>query len=114
MAVSKNTPRERKVLMLFNQLLFTGKKCDLDDLARQYACPVKEVRKMLEIIRLSGIELIDVVEDGERGWVQLCHEASAERLMLPAEELARLVLCIDMIKRLLPDGLGYYIFKLSD
>ena len=114
MAISKNTSRERKVLKLFIQLLFSGKKFHLDDLARQYSCSIEEIRGMVKTIRLSGIKALDVIEGGEDDWVQLFHQHSAERLMLPAEDLARLVLCIDMIKRLLPDGLGYYIFKLSD
>jgi len=68
---------------------------------------------MLEIINSAGVAWVETAEVAEWQWVRLSHDLSAERLLLPADELARLVLCYDILKRLLPDGLGCYIFKLT-
>ena len=105
--------RHHRILMLFSQLLFSGKKHYLDDLARQFSCSIEEVREMLEAISSAGVASLETVEVAEWQWVRLSHDLSVEQLMLPADELARLALCCDIFKRLLPDGLGCYIFKLA-
>jgi len=94
----------RKILGLFGLLMFSGKKYSLMRLARVMNCSKQTILRMMEQIELSHEAKVETwIEDGER-WYRLAAPARPLVSLTP-EQIQQLVLCRDMVWKLLPEAL---------
>lgn len=95
----------QKVVGLYGLLLFTGRKHSLPQLAEMFQCSKQTVLRMIEQIELTHRIHIDSWMEGGRKWYRARTPRQRPNVSLSAEDLGRLLLCRDMVFRLLPPAL---------
>lgn len=98
-----------KVLLLFTQLLFSGKRHWLPELAKQFNCSKATIMRLMETIEVSGVaEIASGIENRKR-WYQLKHLPGTPYIGLTDDEVTKLALCRDLLERLLPEGVEHIV-----
>ena len=95
----------QKVVGLYGLLLFTGRKHSLPQLAEMFQCSKQTVLRMIEQIELTHrIHIDSWMEDGRR-WYQARTPRQRPNVSLSVDDLGQLVLCRDIVLRMLPPAL---------
>ncbi|MDR3176166.1 MAG: WYL domain-containing protein [Desulfovibrio sp.] len=99
-----------KTLLLFTQLLFSGRRLWLTELAERFQCSKPTIMRMVETIEVSGVAEIetDIERSGQargRRWYQLKNLPGTPHICLTRNEVEKLSFCRDLLQRLLPDGI---------
>ncbi len=95
----------QRVLLLYTLLLFSGRKYYLADLAERFNCSKPSIMRYVQAIELAGVsEISSGIESGRR-WYQLKYLPGAPQIGLSGPEIGSLVLCRDLLTRLLPGGI---------
>lgn len=97
----------QKTLLLFCQLMFTGKRYFLPDLAAQFNCSKHTIMRMIRTIELSGVAQIATGREDmarRRRWYELKYLPGTPHIGLSGNEVEKLSLCRDLLERLLPEG----------
>ncbi|MDR2744382.1 MAG: hypothetical protein LBB66_04180, partial [Desulfovibrio sp.] len=99
-----------KTLLLFTQLLFSGRRLWLTELAEQFHCSKPTIMRMMETIEVSGVAEIETdIESGGRAggrrWYQLKNLPGTPHIGLTRDEVEKLSFCRDLLQRLLPEGI---------
>ncbi|SHN51953.1 helix-turn-helix transcriptional regulator [Desulfovibrio litoralis] len=98
-----------KILLLYTQLLFSGKKYWLAELAKQFNCSKATMMRLMSTIEVSGVAEIETGIENGRRWYQLKNLPSRPHISLSQEEVEKLSLCRDLLGRLLPEGIEQVI-----
>ena len=93
-----------KAVSLFALLLFTGKRYYLAELAERLGCSKATILRLVRTIELSGEAAIETGLEGRQRWYQLKNLPGTPHIGLTAAEVEKLVLCRDLLERLLPEG----------
>ncbi|MDR2050291.1 MAG: WYL domain-containing protein [Deltaproteobacteria bacterium] len=99
-----------RALLLFTQLLFSGRRLWLTELAEQFHCSKPTIMRMMETIEVSGVAEIETeIESSGRArgrrWYQLKHLPGTPHIGLTRDEVEKLSFCRDLLQRLLPEGI---------
>jgi predicted DNA-binding transcriptional regulator YafY len=99
-----------KTLLLFAQLLFSGRRLWLTELAKQFQCSKPTIMRMMETIEVSGVAEIetDIERSGQVGgrrWYQLKNLPGTPHIGLTRNEVEKLSFCRDLLQRFLPEGI---------
>jgi predicted DNA-binding transcriptional regulator YafY len=101
----------KKTLLLFTQLLFSGKRHWLPDLATQFQCSKPTIIRLMGTIETSGVAAIESGIEKGRRWYQLKNLPGTPHIGLTRDEVENLALCRDLLERLLPEGIEKVIAK---
>ncbi|SOB58967.1 conserved protein of unknown function [Pseudodesulfovibrio profundus] len=96
----------QKAVTLFCQLMYTGKRHYLIDLARELDCSKQTIIRMMEDIDRSYSVRVKKGKDGKRSWYQIQTPKSRPKVALSEEEINHLLLCKEMVRHLLPKELS--------
>ncbi|MBI9080804.1 MAG: WYL domain-containing protein [Pseudodesulfovibrio sp.] len=96
----------QKAVALFCQLMYTGKRHYLIDLARELDCSKQTIMRMVQDIDRSYSVKLDKGKDGKRVWYQVRTPQTTPKVALSETEISHLLLCKEMVHHLLPDGLS--------
>ena len=103
--LNSDSTATHKALLLYTQLLFSGKRHGLVDIAKQFNCSKATVIRLIESIERSEVaEISSGLENGKR-WYQLKHLPGTPHIGLTGDEVEKLALCRDLLERLLPEGI---------
>jgi predicted DNA-binding transcriptional regulator YafY len=92
----------QKLIGLFALLLFSGRSYSLSELSERFRCSKQTVARMIEEIERShGAEVLRTKEGRER-FFQVAAPRQRPRAALTPEQLGQLVLCRDLVTRILP------------
>ncbi|MDR2161158.1 MAG: WYL domain-containing protein [Desulfovibrio sp.] len=99
-----------KTLLLFAQLLFSGRRLWLIELAEQFHCSKATIMRMMGTIEVSGVAEIEtgIESSGQfrgRRWYQLKNLPGTPHIGLTRDEVEKLSFCRDLLQRLLPEGI---------
>ncbi|MDR1126108.1 MAG: WYL domain-containing protein [Deltaproteobacteria bacterium] len=94
-----------RTLLLYTQLLFSGRRYYLADLTRQFGCSKPTIMRMMQAIEGSGVAEIASGLEKKRRWYQLKRLPGSPHIGLSQEEVEQLALCRDLLERLLPRGI---------
>lgn len=104
--IDQQASPSQKAVTLFCQLMFTGKKHYLKNLAQELRCTPQTIIRMIENIDRSYAVNIERGLDGRRRWYQIKMPKSRPKTTLSEDEISRLLLCKDMVQHLLPKQLS--------
>lgn len=104
------TPTQKGVT-LFCQLMYTGKRHYLIDLAREMDCSKQTVMRMVEDIGRSYAVNVEKGKEGKRVWYRIRTPQSRPQTALSEAEINHLLLCREMVGHLLPEGLSQEVDK---
>lgn len=96
----------QKAVTLFCQLMYTGRRHYLIDLARELDCSKQTVMRMMEDINRSYSVQMEKGKDGKRVWYQIQTPRSRPQAALSEDEISHLLLCKEMVRHLLPQGMS--------
>ncbi|BDQ33391.1 helix-turn-helix transcriptional regulator [Pseudodesulfovibrio portus] len=96
----------QKAVTLFCQLMYTGKRHYLIDLARELDCSKQTIIRMMEDIDRSYSVRVEKGKDGKRAWYQIQAPRNRPKVALSEDEISHLLLCKEMVRHLLPQGLS--------
>lgn len=96
----------QKAVTLFCQLMYTGKRHYLIDLARELNCSKQTVGRMIKDIGRSYAVRVEKGTEGPRVWYQIQTPRSRPKSALSEAEISHLLLCKEMVRHLLPQGLS--------
>ena len=96
----------QKAVTLFCQIMYTGKRHFLIDLARELDCSKQTIMRMVEDIDRSYSVRVEKGKDGKRVWYQIQTPRSRPKAALSETEINHLLLCKEMVRHLLPKGLS--------
>jgi predicted DNA-binding transcriptional regulator YafY len=91
----------QKVLALYAQLLFTGKRHTLSNLAAQLGCSKQTVLRLIQTIESLG-DVLDSGLEGRQRWYRIKTPQRIPKGALTPEDIRLLTLCRDMVQHLLP------------
>ena len=91
-----------RTLLLFTQLIFSGKRHWLPDLAQKLECSESTITQIIAAIEGAGVAKISSnIEDNKR-WFQLIYMPNPLQRNMTEGEIEKLVFCRDLLERLLP------------
>lgn len=95
----------QKVLLLFTQLLFSGKRHWLPELAKQFQCSKPTIMRLMDTIQNTHVADIESGIEKGRRWYQLKNLPGTPYIGLTGAEVEKLALCRDLLAHLLPEGI---------
>ena len=96
----------QRAITLFCQLMYTGKRHYLIDLARELGCSKQTVMRMMDDINRSYSVQVEKGKDGKRVWYQIQTPRSKPTTTLSEAEISHLLFCKEMVRHLLPQGMS--------
>lgn len=93
-----------KAVSLYALLLFTGRRHYLADLAGRLGCSKPTVLRLMRTIEASGEAEVETGLEGGRRWYQVKNLPGTPHISLSVAEMEKLMLCRDLLERLLPKG----------
>jgi predicted DNA-binding transcriptional regulator YafY len=86
--------------------MFTGKRHYLGNLADEMGCSKQTIMRMVEDIGRSYAVQVEKGKNGRRVWYQIKTPRGQLRTALSEEEIRHLLLCKELVRHLLPQGLA--------